>query len=512
MNMEIRCPESVLADLTPTQREVYQRLNRHEFDRPDSPLPFSRRLQKENQWSRDFADRAIREYKRFAFLAVVAGHPVSPSDQVDQVWHLHLTYTRSYWQEFCDAILGTPLHHEPTKGGTNERAKHDDWYRNTLESYERIFGQVPPADLWPASEIRFGRDNHFARFNTQQNWIIPKPQWLQAKAQLPKAPQLNLRALNLRGLVTICLGLGLSSLLASCQADGNTFNPLNMRGPEFLGFYLFLNMIVVGVGLVLRQMLKPVANANAYSTPTLDAYEMAYLAGGADRLIQTVITRLAEQKHIELDASQQLQVATPLPTGAAAIEQDLLNAIDGSSRFTALKTQLKSLASISQYHDRLIQQGLLVDQSQTSKMQLYPALLLAMSLALGVMKMLVGISRDRPVGFLFFICGALTIALVLFLVIKPHRTKNGDQLLAKLTQAMRAEKKINRNAEVDLTQNVALFGGAVLAGSSLVAFHHYFTPPSSSSSGCSSDGSGCGSSCSSGCGGACGGGCGGCGS
>lgn len=78
---------------------------------------------KENGWSHRYAQRVMEEYKRFTFLAVVAGHPVSPSDPVDQVWHLHLSYTRSYWQDFCPNILQTPLHHEPSRGGRSEQLK-----------------------------------------------------------------------------------------------------------------------------------------------------------------------------------------------------------------------------------------------------------------------------------------------------------------------------------------------------------------------------------------------------
>jgi hypothetical protein len=39
----------------------------------------------------------------------ISTHIVTPSEQVDQVWHLHLTYTRSYWDEFCPNVLGQPF-------------------------------------------------------------------------------------------------------------------------------------------------------------------------------------------------------------------------------------------------------------------------------------------------------------------------------------------------------------------------------------------------------------------
>lgn len=50
------------------------------------------------------------------YLAVRANHPVTPSDEVDQAWHLHLTYSRSYWDEFCGAVLEEVVHHDPTRG------------------------------------------------------------------------------------------------------------------------------------------------------------------------------------------------------------------------------------------------------------------------------------------------------------------------------------------------------------------------------------------------------------
>ena len=64
-----------------------------------------------------YTDRVIEEYRKFLYLLASAGHPVTPSDQVDQAWHLHLTYTRSYWEDLCEKTIGKPLHHGPTKGG-----------------------------------------------------------------------------------------------------------------------------------------------------------------------------------------------------------------------------------------------------------------------------------------------------------------------------------------------------------------------------------------------------------
>ena len=127
------------------QVELYERIQAFSLDQPDTPLSFSKRLAKDNGWSLSYAQRAIAEYKKFTFLAVVAGHPVTPSDQVDQVRHLHLGYTRSYWQEFCPNVLQTTLHHNPSRGGASEQLKFDDWYSRTLESYKQFLVRFLPS-------------------------------------------------------------------------------------------------------------------------------------------------------------------------------------------------------------------------------------------------------------------------------------------------------------------------------------------------------------------------------
>ena len=155
--------------------QLWQKISDYSLDEPGSDLTFTQRLARENGWSLRFARRAVEEYKRFMFLAVAAGHPVTPSEQVDQAWHLHLIYTRSYWDEFCGQVVGRPVHHGPTKGGNDEDSKYHDWYERTKESYRRLFGQEPPEDIWPASSARFGDDLAERRVNTKRNWIIPKP-------------------------------------------------------------------------------------------------------------------------------------------------------------------------------------------------------------------------------------------------------------------------------------------------------------------------------------------------
>ncbi|WP_435417347.1 hypothetical protein WAB17_10760 [Parerythrobacter aurantius] len=137
-------------------------------------MSFHRRLARENRWSEDFTRRVLREYKRFCYLAVATGHEVTPSDAVDQAWHLHLTYSRDYWERFCPQVLGTPLHHGPTAGGTAERDRYYRQYADTLKAYEDAFEQAPPGDIWPDARRRFKIDPLAYRVNPRDAMVVSR--------------------------------------------------------------------------------------------------------------------------------------------------------------------------------------------------------------------------------------------------------------------------------------------------------------------------------------------------
>src|SRR5690349_2852278 len=99
--------------MNPQQLDLYERVRSFRFDPEGTVYTFADRLAKENGWPAGYAARVVDEYRKFVFLAAAAGHPVSPSHDVDEAWHLHLVYTRSYWEELCGKVLHMKLHHEP---------------------------------------------------------------------------------------------------------------------------------------------------------------------------------------------------------------------------------------------------------------------------------------------------------------------------------------------------------------------------------------------------------------
>lgn len=159
--------------MTVEQNLLWDNIRNFELDEPNSSLTFTNRLSRENAWSIEYSLRAVHEYKKFIFMLCITNHSLTPSDQVDQVWHLHLLYTQSYWIDFCQNTLNRQIHHGPTKGGKEEGDKFNDLYEKTLQLYQELFDRNAPADIWPAKEIRFSEIN-FQRVNLDRNWIIKK--------------------------------------------------------------------------------------------------------------------------------------------------------------------------------------------------------------------------------------------------------------------------------------------------------------------------------------------------
>jgi hypothetical protein len=153
--------------------ELWTKLQSFEIDDVGSDFTFTMRLARENGWSLAYAKRVVNEYKKFLYLSATENTPLTPSDEVDQAWHLHMLYTQSYWNDLCKNILGKNFHHGPTKGGGVEKTKYNNLYEKTLYLYREHFGEDAPSDIWPSTDIRFSNIT-FRRVNMADNIVINK--------------------------------------------------------------------------------------------------------------------------------------------------------------------------------------------------------------------------------------------------------------------------------------------------------------------------------------------------
>jgi len=406
-----------------------------------------------------------------------------------------LTYTRSYWDEFCKEVLGTPLHHEPTRGGQTETQKFWQLYQQTLDSYERLFNEQPPADIWPAPEQRFARDVHFVWANTQQHWLIPKPGWswlTQAWQQLRMLPLLLLVSVIISGCAAVS-PLSIGSMMAGEVFWFDRF--MTMSAKDFLVFYAATGLLLLLIASALNDYWpKSFQPRTPASRLRLSTEQLAYLAGGSNRLIQTALVALIEQGNVKLrEDKQNFERVRPCQP-QSPVEQAIIKALndDWHGAFYLLATVKHSTTAI---RDSLVTKGLWAGAIRHKTGLLFILLIL-----LGLLRLDHGISTGHPVGFLM----ALLIVTVLTPLMFGHdkRTSYGDEVLER-------HKKANEsyNIQQSLCYALAITGLSVLAdtaladiGDVLIIEDFLISRPNSNSGG----GGGCG-------GGDGGGGCGGCG-
>lgn len=498
-------PAPEYSTLTPEAYVLLERIESYEFDEPGCARPIAQRLAQENGWSARQAANAIREYRRFMFLVCTAGHSCCPSDEVDQVWHLHLTYTRSYWRKFCQEVLGRPVHHEPSRGGAAERQKHVAMYLATLKSYEEAFGERPPRATWPPTTERFDPRRRHQRVDRSTLWLLPRipwPRWMWAAAA--SAPAIVLAA-------------------AGAPKWLEDLNPLDLPGPQFLMLYGGTAAFILVFAAVAQYALKRRDTQPPAADYEPSTYDIAYLTGDAKRVLTTGILQLLQWGSLQspmAGAPLVREINADLPAEAHPVEQTIFQFAMEPECADRVKPDVQrkrihlGLAPyIAEIQERLHELGLVVDRGSQALYRWMVVGPWTLLMALGVVKLAVGIARGRPVGFLI---AALVVSVIVLIVLwktPPRLTPAGKRLVNELKRRHQELKSIGKTTAGSVLLNpafplaVGLFGVAEFAALNDPSLAALIRHPGIADSGSGCGGSGCGG----GGGGGCGGGCGGCG-
>ncbi|MCD6050790.1 MAG: hypothetical protein K0Q55_2193 [Verrucomicrobia bacterium] len=488
--------------MTASQRGLWERISRYTFDTPGTAYPFVERLAEENGWPLGYALRVEEEYRRFAFLAVSAGHPVSPPDTVDQAWHLHQLYSDSYWEDFCNQTLGTAFSHHPTKGGAAEQNKFADWYKLTTESYVRFFGQPPPTDIWPPVGPSISQEHDFARVDRKNNWVFPKAKFWTL-----------VMFLGLLGITT-----GVLALVGTVTMGGSV---LNAQGPDFLGFYLFsfMGLLVLAFILVSRAKFRP----GSIDINTVHPYEFAYLNGGRQAVVHAAIARLMKDGCLRREAGgdtfatgdARLENAHPIEERIISYTQNRQGGCTAFSLLAAVKVPTAALAN------RLEAAQLLLSAEQHWRIRALVLGLFGGLALLGINKILTGLSRSKPVFFLMMLTALTMVGCIVYCVKMSRRTSLGKEILTVVKDRCRSLADWSRQGRMepvgaDVALMVGVLGLSTLPAVGMTDLRRTLAPPSqgggdggSGGSGCSSSDGGGGDGGGGGCGGCGGGGCGG---
>ena len=277
-------------------------------------------------------------------------------------------------------------------------------------------------------------------------------------------------------------------------------NPFDLRGPEFLLFYFCFSLAVIIAIVVFRRRAE---SGDAPRMDLSDPYLIAYLRGGREEALRVSVISLVDRGMLVMDgrlvrrADNVAYDMVGRPMERAVLEKFR---VPGKA-VTVLES--RNLTQVFQfYQDSLERLGLLPDAAvfNARLMRLLPGL--AALLVVGVIKIQIGLSLERPVGFLFMM---MIVAIVIAAAMSfPRLTARGKAILEDVTNlysGLRTQVNSFRpgSASAELTMFAAVFGVAALAESPL-GYTQTLFPQTTSSCGSSDGGGGCG-----------GGGCGGCG-
>jgi uncharacterized protein (TIGR04222 family) len=302
---------------------------------------------------------------------------------------------------------------------------------------------------------------------------------------------------------------------------GFTWNVFDWYGPEFLVFYAVCLIIAV---LWCRRLHERVMKRfEVPGTPVLDdPYEIAYLSAGAPRVAQLAVVRLIASGKVEwvkkIFSTRLMLKGDPSQSGLKRAEAAVLDAIRkrGEKGLRASEAGQHVNAVIPALEARLAKLGLRPTASEKASAGIMKTWPLSLLLIFGAIKLMIGLSRDKPVWFL--VVGLILTLILIFVMARTggHLTPAGADLLGRLRLQHRDRRSLRVESPAQdlggVSLGMALFGASTLASvAGMESLHkdlHRQMGHTGSDGGGGGSG-GCGTSgCSSGCGG---GGCGGCG-
>jgi uncharacterized protein (TIGR04222 family) len=307
-------------------------------------------------------------------------------------------------------------------------------------------------------------------------------------------------------------------------------NPFNYTGLQFLVFYGVLMAGGLVLTIVARLALR--GGGEVRSGVELSPEEWGYLAGGPRRAVSTALVALLQDGLIRIHGDGRLTRISPdHRVGATDLERAVQDLAASGNYTASLPRKPVVRRLLDRIDERLVHHGLLVPPERRPLMTAVTIMVMGLVAVTGVTKVLVGLSRQKPVGFLLLALVVWAVATLLVLKATPRRTRGGTELLNRMRAHHRRAAPQYASAhprrsgdwhvspDLALPVAVAVMGTGALAGTTYAGHRHHLGCPSGSGSdawsgwggGDSGGGVSCGGGGASCGGGGGGGGCGGCG-
>jgi len=442
-----------------------------DFDDPEGEYVFSTRLASENFWTKNFTEIAILEYKKFMYLAATSNSMVSPSEIIDKVWHLHLVYTQSY-NDFCK-LLGKQIKHIPSTHNKKEISKFKRANQQTQSLYKSVFGNQPK-NIWENKDMYQSLNLEKATYKLRSSIIV-----------------------------------GILSFIALIIPFYLLLKPIYLKigNPDFL-IYFFLLILLTFLTLELYNIggLKKIAKQFAKDSfiYNLHPLELVYLKKqDTSDVINGYTNELFSSKAIKANSNKIMEIVSE--EGITSRQHHII--IDtikntGQIYYPTLSSILSNkpfFSNTANCMDAL--KKYIIKSKKFGSLFFLNFGVLSLILMLGLIRLGMGIIREKPITYIFISIAAFSVLIIFYLL---RLTK---QLLTGTIPDMYTNKDLQkREIDGDLYWDYFLTGATALSAPlTLLLFHHKHQDGKNSGSGnydsCSSDSS-C-SSCSScgGCGG-----------
>lgn len=280
------------------------------------------------------------------------------------------------------------------------------------------------------------------------------------------------------------------------------FPPFSLSGPDFLIFYAAIDLIaLISAGVVAHQMataMKAAMRKQVHGHPGL--YEIAYATGGAHRVVAVALQKLTDEGRLQVTPTGW----TPSPDIDApkdGFERAVLNILARDGNPVSAGPELARAAQ--PFETRATAFALCLPVAAANKILLRGMIPVAIVLPIGLAKLALGISREKPVGFLVMMLFGLALtAFIVVMIIAYWHTRLRISPNSPETRDLRSH--IADTVPASGTCATIAFCGASVMGADMLAHYRKMYPGGDSAGG---DGGGGDSG---GCSGGDGGGCGGC--
>jgi len=366
---------------------LWQKIQNFDFDYPLSEYGFTTRLARENSWTLNFTKDAVLEYKKFMYLAATADAMVSPSEIVDVVWHQHLIFSQSY-NEFCN-LIGKRIEHVPSTHNREDYEKFAQAKERTKKLYVNEFGEQP-----------------------EQYWNFSN---IYAPLALEKA-KYKIRTFVLLGILGVLLALA-----PFYFALRNIYQYLD--NPLFVVWYIILSIAIFGyLEIQNRRRLEEyvkTANRNSFIFD-LTALELVYLkTRRLHNVIHGYVSKMVQQDKLDIQSdysfTRDLGYGITSPQKYVVFETiknynrlgypELLGRLLEKSVFSNIGS---SLNAFKKYF---------IKSKVFSRIFYFNFYVLATMLLLGLVRLITGLQRDKPVTIISVVL-IVFLALIVFYLIR----------------------------------------------------------------------------------------------